>query len=103
MNINEEILVIANKLADEGKKPTVALIKTQLSKPVPLPTIISILKTWQHQPNYSAKKSVSTHLESNDNDKIILSTAQFKELLQQAIQPLEEELKAIKKLLSERS
>jgi len=103
MNINEEILVIANKLADEGKKPTVALIKTQLSKPVPLPTIISILKTWQHQPKYTAKKSVSTPLESNDDDKIVLSTAQFKELLQQAIQPLEEELKAIKKLLSERS
>jgi len=102
MNINEEILVIANKLADEGKKPTVALIKTQLSHPVPLPKIISILKTWQHQPNYTAKKSVSPHLASNDDDKIVLSTAQFKQLLQQAIQPLEEELKTIKRLLSER-
>ncbi len=37
MTINEQIINIANQLANQGKKPTVALIKTQLTSPVPLP------------------------------------------------------------------
>lgn len=49
MTINDEITTIANKLANKGQKPSIALIKTKLSGSVPLPTIISVLKTWTHQ------------------------------------------------------
>ena len=51
MTISEEILSIANQLANEGKKPSVALIKQRLSQPVPLPNIVSVLKNWTHQPD----------------------------------------------------
>ncbi len=52
MTIHDEILTIANKIANSGKKPTVALIKTKLSQTVPLPLLISALKTWQHDPEF---------------------------------------------------
>ena len=52
MPIHDEILTIANQIANAGKKPTVALIKTKLTETVPLPLIISTLKTWQHDPEF---------------------------------------------------
>jgi hypothetical protein len=52
MTINDEILILANQLANNGNKPTVALIKAKLNKKVPLPVIISTLKTWQHEPSF---------------------------------------------------
>jgi len=52
MTINDEILIVANQIANKGNKPTVALIKTKLNKKVPLPIIISTLKTWQHEPDF---------------------------------------------------
>jgi hypothetical protein len=62
MTINDEILILANQIANKGNKPTVALIKAKLSKKVPLPTIISSLKTWQHEPNF-----ISLPEEENSN------------------------------------
>jgi len=52
MTINDEITILANQLANMGNKPTVAMIKDKLNKKVPLPVIISALKTWQHEPNF---------------------------------------------------
>ncbi len=52
MTIYDEISIIANNLANQGKKPTVALVKTKLSQPAPLPIIISTLKGWQHDPDF---------------------------------------------------
>jgi len=37
MSVSDEILIIANKIANQGKKPSIALIKTKLSTSVPLP------------------------------------------------------------------
>ena len=54
MTINDEILTLANQIANRGHKPTVALVKTKLKQKVPLPLIISTLKTWQHDPDYTS-------------------------------------------------
>ena len=54
MTINDEILILANQIANKGSKPAVALIKAKLKKKVPLPVIISTLKTWQHEPSFIA-------------------------------------------------
>jgi hypothetical protein len=51
MTINDEIIVLANQIANAGNKPTVALIKAKLNKKVALPMIISTLKAWQHEPS----------------------------------------------------
>ncbi len=52
MTIIDEISICANQLANAGKKPTVALVKAKLRQAVPLPTLISTLKTWQHEPDF---------------------------------------------------
>ena len=57
MSISDEILIIANKIANQGKKPSIALIKTKLSTSVPLPVIISTLKNWQHEPDFISLKN----------------------------------------------
>jgi hypothetical protein len=67
MTINDEIHILANQLANAGKKPTVALVKTKLNKQVALPTIISALKVWQHDPTLiSIPKDKSDKNEKSD-------------------------------------
>lgn len=97
MTINDEILAIANQLANQGKKPTVALIKTKISQPVPLPQIISVLKTWQHDPNFiEVKKNETADVseENNKNDELTL-------IINQAIKPLNEEIQSLKQLIKQ--
>jgi hypothetical protein len=95
MTISEEIITIANTLANDGKQPTVALIKAKLTNRVPLPEIIRLLKTWQHDPSYTqAASSVSTQELSDDPKTDDVNTA-----INQALKPIKEELAAIKKLL----
>ncbi len=57
MTIIDEISICANQLANAGKKPTVALVKAKLRQAVPLPTLISTLKTWQHEPDFITSDS----------------------------------------------
>ncbi len=100
INSTEEILVIANELANEGKKPSVALIKTRLTQTIPLPTIISVLKNWQHQPDYSVSTLVSDK-KREAKDNIIISKTELKQAIEQAIAPLKQELHEIKQLLKQ--
>ncbi|SET56882.1 hypothetical protein [Thalassotalea agarivorans] len=46
-----DIHQIANKLKNEGKQPTTALVKSRVTGNVPLPTIIQAMKSWQHEPD----------------------------------------------------
>jgi hypothetical protein len=97
MTINDEILAIANQLANQGKKPSVALIKTKVSQPTPLPQIISVLKTWQHDPNFinvKVAKAKETIGEINNSDELSL-------MINQAIQPLKDEIKELKLLVQQ--
>lgn len=97
MTINDEILTIANKLANEGKKPTVALVKTRLSTPAPLPQIIAILKTWQHDPDFAAAPEINLATDSKElKTPSDLSTA-----IAQAIAPLQQEITELKKLVQQ--
>jgi len=106
MTIIDEILISANQLANAGKKPTVALVKAKLSQRAPLVTIITALKSWQHQPDFIAPinndvpkindeastKGTAALLES------LLEDGSIKKVIQQS---LESELTAIKSELSE--
>ena len=94
MSISEEILTIANQIANEGNKPSIALVKKKLAKNVPLPTIISTLKVWQHDPSYTETK------QTPDVTSPVLSTSEVPPHLLQAISealaPIKEELREIK-------
>ncbi|MDO6446429.1 hypothetical protein Q4493_11660 [Colwellia sp. 1_MG-2023] len=92
MTINDEILAIANRLANQGKKPTVALIKTKLSQPVPLPQLISTLKTWQHEPSFTEVSPV----EIEETSEVPMNNEAINEIVNQAIAPLKDEIKTLK-------
>jgi len=47
----QHIVDAANQLAHEGKKPSVALIKSRVTQPTSLRDIIETLKTWHFDPN----------------------------------------------------
>lgn len=101
MTITDEIIAIANQLANQGKKPSVALVKNKLSQQVPLPLLISTLKNWQHEPdrtqtnmmNSEAIDNIEHTLKQNDN----LSASDINELLT----PIKTELAEIKLLLAQ--
>jgi len=105
MTIIDEILVCANQLANEGKKPTVALIKAKLAKPAPLPSIISTLKTWQHDPEFIAvtrEEDIELNSESNPP-----SSEEVKLIIQQTLNDelaeMKRELNDLKELIKQLS
>jgi len=95
MTINDEILIIANQLANQGKKPSVALIKTKISQPVPLPQLISVLKNWQHEPDFICATPKSDPKEY----KVPNEEQAFSQLVAQAIMPLEQEIVELKRMI----
>lgn len=92
MTINDEIIAIANQLANNGQKPSVALIKTKLSAPTPLPQIISVLKNWVHQPNLT----LIEHKATDDITPPITKNDEISLAIQAAIAPLQQEIKALR-------
>lgn len=46
-----EINQICHQLAQEGKEPSVALIKGRLSQKLPMPQIIAGFQQWKNNPN----------------------------------------------------
>ena len=92
MTIKDEILAIANQLADSGITPTVATVKGKLSSSAPLPTIINTLKNWQHKPGQT---QVPSHTDTN-----VEQNSQSDTELTAALQPLLNELIEIKTLLA---
>ena len=100
MTISDEISIIANKLANEGKVPSVALIKSQLNQAVPLPKIISALKNWHHEPKFiqaqdqEITSKISTEAKPN-NTEISLLIANALVPLQQEITELKQQLKQL--------
>jgi hypothetical protein len=100
MTINDEILILANQIANNGHKPTVALIKAKLTKRVPLPTIISTLKTWQHDPSFIAnpqENEVTDLEETIDNSE----TDSFRQQLNGELVQMKQEIIELKQLIQE--
>jgi septal ring factor EnvC (AmiA/AmiB activator) len=97
MTINDEILILANQLANAGNKPTVALIKAKLTKKVALPVIISTLKAWQHQPNFISKAE-NTHsiIEKNNEAE---DTGAFRQKLNDELAQIKQEIVELKQMI----
>ena len=58
----EQVILVAQKLAKEGKTPTTALVKSRLPKNTPLAAIIQGLKLWKASP----EQDVETPLKENE-------------------------------------
>ena len=113
MTIIDEILICANQLANAGKKPTVALVKAKLSQPVPLATLITTLKNWQHQPEFIALQNdknpnVYQEISSSETSALIESLLEsgvvnkiIKQSLDQELITMKNELLAMKLLIKD--
>lgn len=98
MNANQEqILVIANQLANAGKTPSVALIKAKLAHAIPLPEIISTLKSWQHDPEFTVLSKTTINKETAKVEQRLSQPDlnQIQELIAEAVKPLQQQIKAL--------
>ncbi|MBA6391408.1 hypothetical protein H4J38_11555 [Colwellia sp. BRX10-3] len=100
MTIFDEISIIANKLANDGKVPSVALIKSQLSQATPLPKIIAALKNWHHDPEFirSPHQEISSKALTElkpVHEEISLQIANALVPLQQEIAELKQQVKQL--------
>ncbi|MFM2589173.1 hypothetical protein [Vibrio sp. TBV020] len=68
-DVSQELKDVLEQLHAEGKQPTVALVKARLSTPIPMPALITTLKSWKNS-NRVPKVEVAAKTESNDQDRI---------------------------------
>jgi len=98
MTTFDEILIIANQLANQGKKPTVALLKSRLTTSFPLPMIIKVLKSWQHDPEFISISNQQTC------EKALLpavdESQEIKLIIENSLMPIKAELEDIKSQLA---
>ena len=99
MTTNDEISIIANQIANKGNKPTVALINAKLRTKVPLPQIISVLKTWQHDPDFiTPSKEQDIILQEEEKHPAINNDA-FEQVLHQELASMKKEILELKALV----
>ena len=85
------IASVCDKLTRQGKKPSVALIKSAADRALPLPLIISVLKRYQQDPEQFASDSieeVEPTVESETLEQQVFS-------LQQRVASLEAQVKLL--------
>ncbi|OAJ92895.1 hypothetical protein [Vibrio bivalvicida] len=68
-DVSQELKDILEQLHAEGKEPTVALVKARLSTSVPMPALITTLKSWKSS-NRVPKVEVAAKQEIADVDRI---------------------------------
>lgn len=60
-DLSHELQAIFTHLQQQGKEPTVALVKSRLSTSLPIPTIIAAIKSWkqtQRAPKVETNKTL---------------------------------------------
>ncbi|WP_394176775.1 hypothetical protein [Thalassotalea litorea] len=91
----QEIYQIAHQLNIQGKTPTVALIKSQLSVAMPLTAIIKGLQQWQRNPKLGEtsqpQETAGSALADSQDD----SALHLAQQAQQQIQNLQQKLQAM--------
>ncbi|OIQ26023.1 hypothetical protein [uncultured Vibrio sp.] len=78
-NVTDELTTIMSSLTQEGKEPTVALVKARLSSTVPMPALITAIKSWKAS-NRVPKVEIAAATPS-EQDKIATLQQQVNDLL----------------------
>jgi uncharacterized protein YlxW (UPF0749 family) len=86
-DVTEELTQIMNGLHQQGKEPTVALVKARLSNPVPMPALITAIKSWKN--SQKVPKVEIARQESTEQERIHQLEQQVQALTAR-IQALEE-------------
>ncbi len=88
-DVSQELKDVLEQLHQEGKEPTVALVKARLSTPIPMPALITALKSWKNA-NRVPKVEIAAKQQS-EQDRISELEKQVAEL-QQRLTALESKL-----------
>ncbi|MGR4989028.1 hypothetical protein ACPV3U_05555 [Vibrio rotiferianus] len=46
-DVTKELEAVMEKLQQQGKEPTVAIVKARMKTPVPMPALIATIKSWK--------------------------------------------------------
>ncbi len=46
-DVTKELEAVMDQLQQQGKEPTVALVKARMKTPVPMPALIATIKSWK--------------------------------------------------------
>ncbi|NVJ57897.1 MAG: hypothetical protein HWE19_16200 [Vibrionaceae bacterium] len=88
-DVSQELKDVLEQLHQEGKEPTVALVKARLNTSIPMPALITALKSWKSA-NRVPKVEIAAKQQS-DQDRIRELEKQVAEL-QQRLTVLERKL-----------
>ncbi|NOH83057.1 hypothetical protein F0249_04485 [Vibrio sp. 03-59-1] len=77
-DISAELENVLQTLKEQGKEPTVAIVKARLSSPVPMPALITTIKSWKN--NHRVPKVEIAQTADSTQDKIAQLEAQVKAL-----------------------
>ncbi|EMP4398188.1 TPA: hypothetical protein ACN38F_001165 [Vibrio parahaemolyticus] len=67
-DVTKELEAVMEQLQREGKEPTVALVKARMKTPVPMPALITVIKSWKNV-NHVPKVEVTSPL-SKEKDRL---------------------------------
>ena len=79
-DVSQELKEVLEALQKEGKEPTVALVKARMSTSVPMPALITTIKSWKSS-NRVPKVEIAATTES-EADKISRLEKEIAELKQ---------------------
>jgi len=82
-DVSQELKEILEQLHSEGKEATVAMVKARLSTPVPMPALITTIKSWK-QSNRVPKVEVASQQETQ-LDRVTELEKQVAELTQRLV------------------
>ncbi|WP_394145329.1 hypothetical protein [Vibrio atypicus] len=82
-DVSQELKEILEQLHSEGKEATVAMVKARLSTPVPMPALITTIKSWK-QSNRVPKVEVAAQQETQ-LDRVTELEKQVAELTQRLV------------------
>ena len=102
--MHNEIYQIAHQLNAEGKKPSVALIRAKLSKPISLPVIVQALQQWKMSPQLgesSATQSSAAQSSAAQRNEAEVTIEASQQHLQQKVIQLEQRVCQLEQQLSQ--
>ncbi|MEF1284585.1 hypothetical protein QTN94_11555 [Vibrio sp. M250220] len=83
-DVSQELRSILEQLQSEGKEPTVALVKARLSTTVPMPALITTIKSWKSA-NHVPKVEVAAQSSGSEMERIAELEVQVANLTERLI------------------
>lgn len=83
-DVTKELESVLNALQQQGKEPTVALVKSRLSTSVPMPALITAIKSWKNA-NRIPKVEIAAKADSESSriEKLEQQVAQLTQRVEQ--------------------